>query len=114
MKWFYNLSFRLWNETDYNMEQLDLIAKQFAKYFSFRTNSLQVEIDGMGIFSNQAIIHMKDVRDVVFIALMLLVILIGLAIFMFVLIYKERTKYNIYKQLLKSGVIAVIVMIIFC
>lgn len=49
--------------TGYTMEELDVIAEKIIAYLYGKTDSMQIALHDQPVFSNQALIHMKDVRD---------------------------------------------------
>ncbi|MFA5543337.1 MAG: DUF1461 domain-containing protein [Bacilli bacterium] len=49
--------------TGYSMEELEVIAVKIIDYLFNKTDDMQVEINDEIVFSNQALIHMSDVRD---------------------------------------------------
>lgn len=51
------------NATGYSMQQLSVIADSIIGFLFHRIDTMQVEIGGQIVFSNQALIHMSDVRD---------------------------------------------------
>lgn len=50
-------------ETGYNMDELRQIAQHIIDYLFYRVESLQINIGGQDVFSNQALYHMADVRS---------------------------------------------------
>lgn len=49
--------------TGYSTEELSLITDKIIGFLFGETESMQIQIDGIDVFSNQALIHMRDVRD---------------------------------------------------
>ena len=50
-------------EISYDKDDLDIIINKIIDYLDNKTDDMQVYIDGLEVFSNQAIYHMKDVKD---------------------------------------------------
>lgn len=48
--------------TGYTMEELEIITERIIDFLFNRVDSMQVEIDGKVVFTQQALIHMTDVR----------------------------------------------------
>ena len=47
----------------YTLDELELITKSITNYLFKGAASMQIQIDGSNVFSNQAILHMSDVKD---------------------------------------------------
>ncbi|MFA6627646.1 MAG: DUF1461 domain-containing protein [Bacilli bacterium] len=50
------------NVTGYTIDELRLIAQQIIDYLFYRVETMQIQIGGQDVFSNQALFHMADVR----------------------------------------------------
>ena len=125
-KWYYRWQFEKNNTADtlswitkegeritYNEDDLEIIMNQMVDYLMNKEEDMQVVIDGKTVFSNQAIYHMRDVRDLMrrwsWITLLCMVFL-GLSVF-YLRKNFERFKGKMFKQtMITYAVIACILI----
>lgn len=109
------------DETGYTTEELSVITDQIIAYLFNKADSMQVEIDGKIVFSNQALFHMRDVRTLYtggqIIAWIILVLWIGIGVYLGLNFKRLRShflKYSlvvlaiVFTVLLVVGIIAII------
>lgn len=125
-KWYYRWQFEKNNTAEslswltkegeritYNEDDLEIIMNQMVDYLMNKEEDMQVVIDGKTVFSNQAIYHMRDVRDlmnrwtaITFVCM----ILLGLSIF-YLRKNFEQLKNKMFKQtMITYAVIACILI----
>lgn len=100
-------------QTTYTKEDLDTIIVAIIDYLANKTDSMQVKINGQTVFSNQALIHMKDVKDLymkgkvlVIINVILFILSIG---YLIVSYHKQKDLFN-FKAMRKRQIIFFIIL----
>lgn len=94
---FYQYNFKKYNistQTGYTDSELTRIANHIIIFLKGDIESFHLEIDGRHVFSNQAIIHMKDVRDLLFMLQYFMFVIFILFIVLAVYIYKKRLEFK--------------------
>lgn len=95
-------------ETGYNLEELSLIADSIINYLMEKSDDMQIIINEKPVFSNQAIIHMKDVKSLYIggkiIGIICLTLLI-LSIAYIIVFYKDLKSYLLKYSLITISVI---------
>jgi integral membrane protein (TIGR01906 family) len=95
-----------YNNTGYSKEELGLITDKIIDFLFGRTEDMQVEINDEIVFSNQALIHMRDVRDLFTLGQVLGWIVLGLWIMIGIYLYCNF--HRIKKSLLKYSIRTII------
>jgi integral membrane protein (TIGR01906 family) len=101
--------------TGYSKEELEQITEQIIAYLFNKADSMQVEIDGQVVFSNQALIHMRDVRTLYtggqIIAWIIFGLWLGIGIY-FIFNFKRIRPYLFKYSMIVLGIILVVLLII--
>ena len=112
-KWYYRWQFEK-NETvniltwitkegeriTYDEEDLEFIMNHMVDYLMGKEDDMQVEIDGYTVWSNQALYHMKDVKDLFFRWTIITVVCILMLAFCIVYMYRnfETVRNKMFKK----------------
>lgn len=101
--------------TGYSLEELSVITDGIIGFLFNKTDDMQVTIDGENVFSNQALIHMSDVRDlynggqVLAIAILFFTIAMGI----FIIYNYKRLKNQLFKySIIVYSLIGTIILLI--
>lgn len=112
-KSFYMKQYKLHNTsevTGYNEEELSIITDKIIAYLFEETDDMQVQINGMDVFSNQALYHMRDVRDLYIKGQRLAWLILGLFILASIYIFFHFNRLK--KYLLRYSIVSICVIFI--
>lgn len=115
---FYEYSFLKNNTaelTGYTDRQLSRIALHIIRFLKGEAISFHYEVDNLNVFSNQAIIHMKDVRDLFFLLqkLMFFILVLFLGLIVYIYVKKQQFKDIMFKYSLITILVIIGILLIF-
>lgn len=115
---FYEYSFLKNNTaelTGYNDKQLSRIALHIIRFLKGEAISFHYEIDNLNVFSNQAIIHMKDVRDLFFLLqnAMFFIFILFLALIVYIYVKRQQFKDIMFKYSSITIMVIIGILLIF-